>query len=417
MIPINAKMALRNIWRNKRRSILTILALALSTAILVFMLSWQFGAYETMINAMVRMQSGHLQIQANGYQERKDMYLVVPQPERIEKILKKIKEVRAYTFRSNAFALLSSEKRTYGAFIIGVDPSLEGTVSPVPDLVREGKFLSPDSNNGVVMGKLLAKNLKVNIGDEVVLLGQGKDGSVAATVVKVQGIFSSGQDELDRTTLFISLPFFQEVFSMGDSVHQVIILLDSLKSVDRVKGLLQEALKSLAETSVDTKTGQLVIIDWVEALPGLVEAIKMDLSSGLIFYIILVVIVAFSIMNTFLMAVFERKKEFGILIAIGVKPPRLAGILLLESILMTFTGISIGIVLGSIITLYFQSHGITIAGASDLLRQYGLPARMYPMLSFLSIISGAAIVLIITFFAACYPALLAMRIRPVEAIR
>jgi ABC-type lipoprotein release transport system permease subunit len=143
----------------------------------------------------------------------------------------------------------------------------------------------------------------------------------------------------------------------------------------------------------------------------------MDLVSGMIFYFLLILVVAFSILNTFLMAIFERTREFGVLMAIGTTPGRLTKILLLESMTMAISGIVAGIMLGGAVTLYFQSHGIDISGASDLLSQFGISGRIYPRLSVLSALSGPAAVLMITFGAALYPALKVQRLQPVEAMR
>jgi ABC-type antimicrobial peptide transport system permease subunit len=154
----------------------------------------------------------------------------------------------------------------------------------------------------------------------------------------------------------------------------------------------------------------------MELMPGLVQSIKLDLVSGLIMYVILIVVVAFSILNTFLMAIFERTKEFGVLMAIGMSPGRLMKSLFLESATITLIGIILGIIYGGVVTWYYQVHGILISGASELLSQYGLPERMYPQLSMLSISVGVGIVLIITIITAIYPVLKVRRMRPVEAM-
>jgi ABC-type antimicrobial peptide transport system permease subunit len=154
----------------------------------------------------------------------------------------------------------------------------------------------------------------------------------------------------------------------------------------------------------------------MELMPGLVEAIKMDLVSGFIFYLILIVVVAFSILNTFLMSILERTKEFGVLMAIGTTPGRLTRLLLMESVGMTVLGVVAGIITGSLITWYFQVHGIHISGTTELMRQFGLPDRIFPRLSVLSVSIGAGIVLVITVLTALYPALKVRRLRPVEAM-
>lgn len=408
---IDAKMAWRNVWRNPRRTILTIAAISFASMLLVFMLSFQFGSYDTMINTSVRIQTGHLQIQAGNFQDKKDIRLVVPQPARIAEVLDQIPHIAAYTFRGQAFSLVSSDQRTYGVAVTGIDPDREARVSRLKSLVRAGKFLGGNDTNQALIGQLLARNLRVKLGDELTVLGQGRDGSIAATVVKIKGIFNSGIADFDRAAIHIPLKTFQDVYSMRGAVHEVVIIADSLRNIDSIKAAIRTGVSKLKPDK------PLAVLDWDELMPGLRQSIEMDLISGLIFYLLLVLVVAFSILNTFLMAIFERTREFGVLMAIGTTPGRLTKVLLIESMTMTLIGIVAGITVGSLITLYFQAHGIDFSGASELLSQFGITGRMYPKLSWLSAVSGPLAVFIITFCAALYPAIKVRRLQPVEAMR
>lgn len=407
---IEIKMVWRNIWRNPRRSILTILAIVFATMLLVFMLSWQFGSYDTMINTAVKVHTGHVQVQAEGYRDRMDIWLVVPDPDAVSRVLGDIPEIEAYTVRANAFSLVSSEDRTYGVLLIGIDPEKEAKVSTLQKLIRRGEYLAKNDSNAALVGELLAENLKADIGDELVILGQGRDGSVAASVLTVKGIFSSGEDKFDRSSIHMPLEYFQEVFSMRGAVHEVVVLGRSLDAVETIEAKLKRGI----EVVDDHKA--MAVLDWMDLMPGLVQSIKMDLVSALIMYAILIVVVAFSILNTFLMAIFERTREFGVLMAMGTTPGRLMRFLIFESVTITLIGIILGIIFGSLFTWYFQVHGIVISGASEFLSQYGLPERMYPKLSILSISVGAGIVLVITLLTALYPAFKVRRLRPVEAM-
>ena len=407
---IETKMAWRNIWRNPRRTILTVCAITFASVLLVFMLSFQFGSYETMINTSVKISTGHLQIQAEKYQEKKNIRYVIPDPQTIADMVAKIPEVEAYTFRGQAFSLISSEDRTYGVVVTGINPQREAKVSRLKKLVRDGNFLSANDVNQAVVGRLLAKNLRVTIGDELTVLGQGRDGSIAATVVQVKGIFSSGIDEFDRSAIQIPLSTFQDTFSMDDAVHEVVVIAKSLSDVSKIKSKIQAGLVGINSRK------SLKTLDWQDLMPGLRQAIEMDLVSGLIFYGLLIIVVAFSILNTFLMAIFERTKEFGVMMAIGTTPRRLTKVLLVESMAMTLIGIIAGILLGIVVTYYFQVHGIDFSGGSELLSQFGITGRMYPKLSLLSVSIGPFMVLFFTFFAALYPALKIRSLRPVDAM-
>ena len=184
----------------------------------------------------------------------------------------------------------------------------------------------------------------------------------------------------------------------------------SLAEVPRIKAQIRQAL--VAENVDDA----LVVLDWDELMPGLKQAIRMDLISGSFFYLVLIMVVAFSILNTFLMAILERTHEFGVMMAMGTRPARLTRLVLSESAGMTLVGVIIGIILGCLLTWHFQNFGIDLSGASDILSQYGIPSRLYPRLTLLSASAGPLVVLAITLGAALYPALKIRRLKPVEAM-
>jgi len=407
---MNIKMAWRNIWRNPRRTLLTISAIAFACLLLVFMLSFQFGSYDAMINASVKIHTGHLQVQAKGYKEKQQMQQVISDPAAVEYILAQIHGVEAFTPRANAFSMISSDERTGGVLVIGIDPEKEARVSTLKKLIRKGRYLLPTDTDKILVGRLLANNLKVDLGDELTILGQGRDGSVAAAVFEVTGIFKSGIDDLDRSTVHVPLKYFQEIYSMNNTVHEVTSICKDLGDLPEIKQAV------ISEISKLDNRPPLTALDWKELMPGLSQGIFMDLVSGLITYFILIMVVAFSILNTFLMAILERTREFGMLMAIGTTPGRLTRMVLTESTLMTLIGIAAGIALGCAVTLYFELHGINIAGASEIMRQYGVSGSLYPKLSLLSASIGPGMVFIITFFAALYPALKIKRLRPVEAM-
>ncbi len=407
---MDVKMAWRNIWRNPRRTLLTVSAVAFACLLLIFMLSFQFGSYETMINAAVKIQTGHFQVQDARYQDKQNIRYTVEKPEAVAGVLDRTPGVTAYSFRTEAFSIVSSKNRTYGALVIGVAPERETAVSTLKSLIREGDYLSAGDTDKAMIGRLLARNLKVEIGDELTLLGQGRDGSVAAAVVTVKGIYSSGRDDFDRAGIHIPLRYFQDVYAMSGEVHRVVAVVDSLVRVSQISKQVQAGVDGL------NAAHPLAVRDWSEIMPGLKQAISMDLVSGMVFWMLLIIVVAFSILNTFLMAIFERTREFGVMMAIGTAPSRLTKILLMESMFMTFTGMISGILLGVVVTLVVQAYGIDMGGASELLNQFGISGRMYPKLSLLSATIGPAMVFIITFLAALYPALKVRRLKPVEAM-
>ncbi|BBO77074.1 ABC transporter permease [Desulfosarcina widdelii] len=414
MVPVDVKMAWRNIWRNPRRTLLTIAAIAFACVLLVFMLSFQFGSYDTMINASVRIHTGHLQVQARGYQADQKIRQVIADPRPVQQALDAMPEVLAHAPRARAFALVSSADRAYGVMVEGIVPEAEAQVSTLPKIIRQGEYLSDDPvEEGLpdaLIGNLLARNLKVAVGDELTVLGQGRDGSIAATVVRVRGIYSSGMDDFDRSAIQIPLADFQAIFTMDMAVHEIVVVGRRLSGAPVIKAALQDKLAGLAAKA------DLVVLDWEDLMPGLRQAINMDLVSGSIFYLILIMVVAFSILNTFLMAIFERTYEFGVMMAMGTKPQRLTRLVLAESTGMTLVGVAAGMVLGCLVTFYFMHHGINL-GANEISRQFGIPDTLYPRLTAISITAGPLAVLLITLLAALYPALKIRKLKPVEAMR
>jgi putative ABC transport system permease protein len=301
---------------------------------------------------------------------------------------------------------------------VGIDPVHEADVSTLKELIRAGKFLPEVSGaNGpdfALIGSLLARNLKVGIGDELTILGQGRDGSVAASILTVCGVYESGIDEFDRNSLHIPIKTFQAVYSMQDAVHEIIVNVDSLQDVPMVKKAIANGLKRGIKSLPKGKN--FVVMDWDELVPGLTQAIRIDLTMGIIFWFLLVLVVAFSILNTFLMAIFERTREFGVMMAIGTTPQRLVKLVMYESNFMTIVGVGLGVLIGCGLTGIFQIYGIDMSGQSEILKQYGMSGRIYPRLSLITAFAGPVLVWIITIAVALYPALKIKGLKPVEAM-
>jgi putative ABC transport system permease protein len=198
---------------------------------------------------------------------------------------------------------------------------------------------------------------------------------------------------------------------MGSAVHEIVIAGHRLADTGTIKAALKPALEGIHAQPA------LVVCDWETLMPGLKQAIAMDLVSGVIFYLILIMVVAFSILNTFLMAIWERTYEFGVMMAMGTRPARLTRLVLTESIGMTLVGVVSGMLLGCLVTGYFMVHGINLGDASEISRQFGIPSVLYPRLTLISTLTGPLAVFLITLLAALYPAFKIRRLQPVEAMR
>ena len=402
------RLAWRNLWRHPRRTWLTTGAMVFSNTLLVFMIAIQFGMYELMIDNTLQTFTGHLQIQAPGYKDEQKMRLTVPDVVSLAGTVRdELPAVKAAA-RGTAFALVSSEERSYGIAVFGIEPAYEPGVSTLPGLVSEGRYLDGNDAPEIVIGAVLARNLRVSLGDELTLIGSGRDGSFAASVVNVVGIFDTGVPEVDRSITEIPLGLFQDVFYMDGSGHQVVI---NAGGIDGIASL-QSQVASLLPGE-----GTLVVHDWDALQPGLKQAIKADMSSAFFMYGILVVLVAFSVLNTQLMSVLERTHEFGVVLSLGLTPGRLGRLIMLETAIMGMLGLILGAILGGLVTYWFSINGFSIPGMDEMAAKFNLPARFYPQVTLLSLLTGPAVVFLFTILAAVYPALRLHRLHPVEAMR
>jgi ABC-type lipoprotein release transport system permease subunit len=400
------RLAWRNLWRHARRTWLTIGAMVFSNTLLVFMISFQFSMYGLMIDNTLQIFSGHMQVQAPGYKDDQKMRQVVPAVQPLAQQLRNELDSDRIAARGWAFGLASSEERSYGIGIYGVEPDFEPGVSNIPGLITDGRYLGRNDAMEIIIGKVLSRNLRVGVGDELTLLGSGLDGSFAAAIVTVVGIFESGVKDIDRNIAEMPLGSFQDVFYMDGAGHQVVILAPTL---DEVPQLQSEVAAGLPD--------ELVVHDWNALQPGLKQAIQADMSSAFFMYGILVILVAFSVLNTQLMSVLERTHEFGVVMSLGMKPGRLGRLVMLETALMGFLGLLLGAVAGALFTYWFTVNGLSYPGMEEMAANFNLPGRVYPEVSLLRTLFGPAIVFLFTLLAAAYPAWRLHRLHPVAAMR
>ena len=410
---LSFRLAWRNIWRQKRRTWLTALAMIFSNVLLIFMISLQLGSYDMMIENSLRIFSGQLQIQRDGYNDSQKMRLAVDDISGLAATLRQQFRDAEITARAFAFALVSSDNRSFAMQIVGVEPEHEPGVSSLPGLLADGRYLDDPGAAEIVIGSVAARNLNVSVGDELTFLGSGKDSSFAAGVVRVVGIFDSGAKELDRGLAEIPLAYFQDSFAMGDSGHAIAMSVPDLREVP---SMIQPLRTSIAAGSAAGQAG-LVVLDWDALMPGLRQAIQADMTSAWFMYGVLIVLVAFSVLNTQLMSVLERTREFGVIMALGILPRRLAMLVLLETALMALLGLLLGLLFGGVVAAYFAHTGFAYPGMEEMADKFNLPSVIYPKMSLLALLSGPLVVFVFCLFAAIYPALKLYGLRPVAAMR
>jgi ABC-type lipoprotein release transport system permease subunit len=376
-------LAWRNLWRRPQRTILSVLSIAIVSSLLVFMLSFQIGVYEMMKQGTLRIFDGYAQVQPQGYADDPDLSRVITAPERMADAARAIPGITVASPRVNAFAILANGERSYAAAVVGVDPANEAQISSIADTIHDGRYLDATDTNSAIVGAVLARNLKLAVGGKVTLLGAARDGSVAADVLRVKGIYESGIPDLDRTILEMPYHRAQETFAMGDTANTIALGGPTLSAVD---GAVSE-LQPIAQQR------KLNVLDWGALEPTLRANITMKYATSMLFYLTLVSVVAFIILNTLLMSVLERTREFGMLLAVGMRPTLIGQMVWLELLILALLGVAIGLLIGGSAAFWLEQVGVVIPGLSKILAQFGLPNRLYPQLNLLSASIGPGAIL------------------------
>ena len=401
------QIAWRNLWRNKRRTLLTASAIMFAVALLTFSMSMQNGSYSSMIDNATRLLQGHIQIQHKDYHGSPKMRYTVSDSAKVVELVHSIPQI-IVTERASSFVLASSDTQSFGLMLLGVNPSKEQNISNLPKLVKKGRYLEDQNADEIFIGQVLAKKLGVDIGGELVLLGTDKEGSLATLIMKVVGIFDSGQNELDRQLAQIPLNIFRDNFSLTDESHMLVLSIADVTKTQEVAGQLRQKIESRPDLSVLT---------WGELLPGLEQSIQLDQIGADLIYFILALVVIFSIVNTFIMTILERNKEFGVMLSLGSRPGLIIIMLQVEALFLCLLGVVFGTVLGLAITLYLESVGIGLGEAGEMMKEFHMPERLYPKLDVYALVASPILMIIATQFAAIIPALRVLKIDPIKIMR
>jgi len=402
------KLGWRNIWRNKRRSILTLLAIVFATLMTISMRGIQVGTYALNIKNSVEMFSGYLQIQKAGYQENPSLNKCFRFNEEIRAAIESTEEIKSYTTRVNADGLISYKDISQGTAIFGLDPKTEGKTTRIMERINKGKFFDTADSYDIVVGYKLLENLKAEIGDEVVILSQGFDGSLGNMKFRISGTFKMGSPEFDAMGVFMGFETAQELLALYGNIHAVVISIDDLDDIHSV----QDQLRSKIED------GNISPLTWEEVMPDLVQMIEMDDVSGMIMLFILIIIVAFGILNTVLMSITERFNEFGITLSIGMPQIKLVWLVLIETFFLTCVGIVIGDIIGWAINYYIVLNPIQLGTEiADMYAEYGflpiIESSIHPSI----FINVTLTILLVSVGACLYPLYKVFKLEPLKGIR
>jgi ABC-type lipoprotein release transport system permease subunit len=398
------KMAFRDLSRNRRRSFFSALAVGGGLALLILMSSVVTGEMGSAIESAINLQTGHIQIRAATYDENKSSLKwedLVANPDQIASQIAAFEQVKAATPRLYASGFLSSGTQSAGAKITGIDP-----LSPASDPYREGvvsgNYLSPDDRDAVLIGRPMAEKLKLKVGDSVGLSLNTADGNVQDQTFTVKGIYTTNTYAFDSTTVFLPLAKAQAMTRTEDHASTIYVLLKDTTMTDTVIPALSVPL------NLEIKT-------WKDLNALFVEYETFAQSYIAIFYMIILAISASVIINTLIMSVYERTREIGILSAIGMRGGRIMMLFLAESSMLAIGGVIMGLIIGVLATLYFNINGFYIGDMG--LSGMAIADTIYAKLTVDNLINLTIMTFVVTILAGLYPAVMASRMQPVEALR
>ena len=403
---MNLRIAWRNLWRNKKRTMITVTLITLSVALAVFMRSLQEGSYARMIENAIGSYTGYVQVHQKDYWNDKSLDNGIEITDTLINRIKSVKDVEGINLRLESFSLASHGNSTKGTLIMGIVPERD-TMLNIKDKMVEGSYIN-GNDNSVVLGSKLASYLKLSVGDTLVLLGQGHYGQTAVGAYPVKGIAKIPAPDLDRQIVFMPLKTAQEYFSFPNGVTSIVVLFKDARKT----GIITDKLNSVLDTT------RYRAMSWQQMTPEMVQMIESDRAGGIMMLAILYMIIAFGVFGTVLMMTEERKKEFAILIAIGTQKTKLTAISLYETIMMNFLGVLIGILITIPIVVYFMYNPLTLTGReAESFEKIGIEPIMPTMLSFKIFWHQILVILSISLVAFLYPLVTIMRLKIIRAMR
>jgi putative ABC transport system permease protein len=399
-------VAWRNIWRSKVRSLVIMCALAIGILAGVFTWALYEGMAIQRINSAIKTEASHIQLHHRKYLENPDVKYFINNSNDIRDQIDSMAGVKAVTVRVIVNSMIASAETGAGVQVVGVVPEDERQVTNLYEKIVEGAYFEGKGRNPIIMGKKMAEKLNVNVRSKVVLTMQQMDGEITRAQFKVAGIYKISNSVYEEMNVFVRKNDLTQLIGMDNaSGHEIAVLLEDDRTYNDMQNKLSARYKNL-----DVKS-------WKEIMPevSLVEE-SIDISMYLILGIILFALL-FGIINTMLMAVLERVKELGMLMAVGMNKIRVFTMIMLETLLLAFTGCITGIILGYLFTVILMKTGIDLSAWGEAYERLGYDTVVYPVPDLFIAVKVTIMVFVTGLVAAIYPAIKALKLKPAEALR
>ncbi len=399
------KLAWRNLWRNKRRSIITMASIVFAVVLSILLDSVKKGLLDKMKENVVGFYTGYVQVHQNGYWEDKILDNSFDQDPSLVGQLQEHPQVNVVVPRLESFVLAASEELSKGCMIVGIDPQRENLVTSLEEKLAQGSYLLPD-DKAVLLTEGLSDYLNLGVGDTLVVLGQGYHGVSAAGKYPIKGLIKFGSPELNKGLVYLPLKESQWLFGAENKITALVV---QLTNINRSREVSDQLATSVSD--------QYEVMNWQAMMPELDQVIQGEEAENVIFQVILYMLIAFGIFGTILMMTVERQYEFGVMVAIGMKKVRLSLVLVLESMFLSILGALVGILISIPITYYLYLFPISLGGElAEVYEEFGMEPIFYFSVDAVVFYTQAFVVLILAMVLAFYPALKIWGLDPVKAM-
>lgn len=401
------KLAWRNIWRNKRRTLITTFSIVLAVLLSSVTRSMQIGSYDQMIHNVAGLFTGYIQVHQDGYWEKPTLNRSFATSDTLINEIEQTEGVKQVVPRLQSYMLTAGPNKSRAAMVMGINPEKEKHLASPHDKLIAGSYLQSSNEQGVLVSEGLASYLNVSVGDTLVMLGQGYHGVSAANALPIKGIAQYGVPDMNRALVFVPLQTAQYMFGAMNRLTAAAVVVDNPREVKTITGRIEDRL-----------SGDYEVMPWQELMPELVQAIEADSGGGIIMLIVLYMVVGFGIIGTILMMTAERKFELGVMVAIGTRRLKVALMLLIELFYLAILGAVTGIIASLPIIHYLHHNPIRFSGdTAAVMHEFG----MEPILPFSTdptiLLYQGLVVLLICAVIGLYPILHAYRINPIKAIQ
>jgi len=400
------RLAWRNVWRNGRRTAITVSSIGAGLAALLFGQSLVTTIQTQLVDKATGVYVGHLQVVGKGVDDYKFPDKWIDDPDSVERAIRDLPGVAAFERRIIATGLASSKTESAGILVVGVEPEREKEVMTMHSYLSKGEFLG-DEPDGIYLGRKLAAQLEIGVGDEIVIMSSAVDGSLGAELLRVVGIFDSGSHTFDASIAYVRIEAAQRLLAVDDQVNDFVMKLENHDEIGTLKRALTAALNR----------PELEVVTWEEVDPELVGI--RDYQDALLSIILFVIfaIVALGILNTLLMAMFERVREFGVLMAVGARPSTIRALILAESAMLGALGAALGCAIAAALILHYRASGLELPIGDAVGFFMPFDSVLYLRFDWGKHAVALTAVFLTSVLSGLPPAIKASKLQPVEALR